>query len=383
MKKVVVGVFLRHYILEGKRSIHLRGSTNIMNYFKNRFTNHRAFTLVELLVVIAIIGVLVGLLLPAVQAAREAARRSSCTNNLKQLGLGMQNFVDSKTVFPSNNWGPNAGVTWNAWERFSASWAILPFMEQSDLWMQFNLSGSWGTANALLQTKVKTFICPSSESASMSPANGWGGGGSNYGWSSGSSPYTAGSATRANANGFMHCEWTAAPAPPPNSVPGRSLSEISDGLSNVIMASELLSGTGSNDASYPRNFFYAGNGTISAIADKNFPTSSELDSIGTAHRSATAAKGNNGTLWGWYAHGQSMVNTAAPPNWIYPTSAGDCCPGGATDWGLGIIPPRSRHAGIVNALFCDGSIQSISNDVNLKAFQQMGHRSDGQTVIIR
>ena len=65
-----------------------------------RLHQRRAFTLIELLVVIAIIAILIALLLPAVQQAREAARRSSCKNNLKQLGLALQNYHDTHSVFP-------------------------------------------------------------------------------------------------------------------------------------------------------------------------------------------------------------------------------------------------------------------------------------------
>ena len=131
------------------------------------------FTLVELLVVIAIIGTLVGLLLPAVQAAREAARRSQCQNNLKQIGLAILNFESAKAFYPPAR--ADAAPGYPVKELgipAPASGAIqhgpgvflLPFIEESQLANSYNLSATWSDPlNAAVIAKlVPGFICPSS-----------------------------------------------------------------------------------------------------------------------------------------------------------------------------------------------------------------------------
>jgi prepilin-type N-terminal cleavage/methylation domain-containing protein/prepilin-type processing-associated H-X9-DG protein len=131
------------------------------------------FTLVELLVVIAIIGVLVALLLPAIQAARESARRMQCTNNLKQIGLAIQNHLDAKKAFPTA--GTNADDFYRApadvaadnpsFERFGWGYQILPYAEQKNIHDLGNNVGPMtpipGLGSALVEQPISFYSCPS------------------------------------------------------------------------------------------------------------------------------------------------------------------------------------------------------------------------------
>jgi prepilin-type N-terminal cleavage/methylation domain-containing protein/prepilin-type processing-associated H-X9-DG protein len=331
-----------------------------------------AFTLIELLVVIAIIAVLIGLLLPAVQKVREAANRAKCLNNLKQLGLAMHDYHVAHEQFPKGSgdgpWGPNPGTDWESWYLLSASYEALAYIEQGNVYNQFQAlknqtrSATWDQATGPAMLRLSVFTCPSSPLLSGNPPRP----GANYLWCTGSSVYTGGcaSATAVISNGangaFAH------------DVGRRMPADIPDGTSSTILASEYIPGVDADN----------GFKVVSAInvANRNFATQAELDAIVAAPTLSTLT--NNGRQWAWVGHSNAFFNTAAPPNWkIQPAGgAGTGGAGWAWDSCLGIVPARSRHTGGVNVCMVDGSVRFIRDSINLFTWQCLGNARDGQVL---
>jgi prepilin-type N-terminal cleavage/methylation domain-containing protein/prepilin-type processing-associated H-X9-DG protein len=209
-----------------------------MNAIPLQPVSRRAFTLVELLVVVAIIGALIGLLLPAVQAAREAGRRTQCLNQLRQLGTAANCYATDLTTFPDGlrQWFFNASVTFRGIPLFAE---LLPYLENK------NLLANWNYINPMLNCTqgpqsntapvIPTLVCPSDKIASnpIVDPHGWTYALTSYGGNGGSRSYFPPLAT---ADGVFH---TTGPAsePTPNQRPVRPQA-ITDGLSHTLLFGE-------------------------------------------------------------------------------------------------------------------------------------------------
>lgn len=329
------------------------------------------FTLVELLVVIAIIGILVGLLLPAVQAAREAARRMSCSNNLKQIGLSIHNYESTHQRIPST-----ASDTWQRdgtpsmavsdWRGYSAHTMILPYIEQNNLYNQLRFDQghyqSYGnpTAVAVSRNKIDGFLCPSDRDFPSTTDIGW----NNYGFSEGSN--SGWNVPQADANGMFE------------RVRYRKFGDVSDGLSNTVMASEFIKGDNTDSRfTYLSDFGYSQ--AFPSGWTNQYPTQALVEAYGIQCEGTAPTQHRSPAGFRWIAPGfyNSAINTIAPPNWRYPACMQN---GGGQGDSPGVFPARSRHPSGVQVAMGDGSVRFVPGTVDFLTWQGLGSAFGGETV---
>jgi len=340
----------------------------------------KGFTLIELLVVIAIIAVLVGLLLPAVQKVREAAARMSCTNNLKQIGLAAMNYESAYGKFPPGanvsplstninpqyvNGPPDAGP-------YTGTLAyLLPYMEQGNIYSQINpllfqqntTAGAWaynpnppagltavldatlgwtpvnGTyVPSVAQPTIKSYLCPSDNADSVIPTSGI---------------MDAFYLTPPGYNGATTTYiWI-------DYLPYPTNATLTIGRSNYLGMAGMAFGTV----------------TINGV---NYPSWKGLYMANSYNKIASITDGTSNTI----AFGESLIGPVSGNrdfvlSWMGAGSmVCDWGLSGAVDW----TNFSSKHTGIVNFAFADGSVHSISTSINYVIYAELSGINDGQVI---
>ena len=328
----------------------------------------RGFTLIELLVVIAIIAILIALLLPAVQQAREAARRSQCKNNLKQFGLALHNYLSAYTAFPPAFCvSPNGSSGYTPGGQWSIHARILPFGDAANLFNNIDFTKNYsGQADpSIAYTRVPFFMCPS------------------------------------EVNDKMRTDSSGAPEHYPVSY------GYNGGTWRVFTNSSLSGGDGAfypNSKTRPRDFTDGTTNTLCFAEVKAFTAYNRDGDAGTSSIPSTAGgvealiggggsdKPNSGhTEWVDGRVHQTGFTTTLPPNTkvIVPGATGAIDAGDYTSCReaqsctgptYAAVTARSYHTGIVHALLMDGSVRSLSENIDLNTYRALSTRSGGEVI---
>ena len=345
----------------------------------------RGFTLVELLVVIAIIGVLVGLLLPAVQAAREAARRMSCSNNFKQIGLGVHNYHAAYNQLPTHKSGTGAAgqseasTVLHSGRQLSVFVGLTPFVEGQALWEQISnplalpqgaptrtynpmgptpdQSGPAGIDYTPWFTEIPTLRCPSDPGEGL-PSFGR----TNYAANLGDSPFrgsygasnnmllqkdtTRAQQARAACRGFFVPRQKAA------------FRDVLDGLANTIMMGEITTDLGDIDArTDPKDI-----GALTATGPATCGATGLNQSRPQFWNATVSATGERrGYRW---ADGNVVFSaffTMLPPN--SPVCHTGAEHGEGKSLQSGVFSTSSRHQGGAHVLMGDGAVKFITDSI--------------------
>jgi prepilin-type N-terminal cleavage/methylation domain-containing protein/prepilin-type processing-associated H-X9-DG protein len=298
----------------------------------------RAFTLIELLVVIAIIAILIGLLLPAVQKVREAAARTQCQNNLKQMGLAIHNYHDVYKALPPSRVGPQH-ATWFV--------VILPFMEQDNLYKQWDLAKNYYEQSPAVQNAfVKGYLCPTRRGSPM--------------------PST-------------QLEVSSTGTPDAQLHPGTQGDYACNGgqFYNAIVDHPLCQGA----ICYANSQVNASGDVTSSQSQTGLKDitdgTSQTFLVGEKH-SVRSMWGQSGPSWGEGA----IWNGDFPRNFSRIA--------GQTKWNLGQGPDDltgpwhckfgSWHPGVCQFLFADGHVVALSNGLDMDTLQKLACRNDGKVI---
>ena len=335
----------------------------------------RGFTLIELLVVIAIIAILIALLLPAVQQAREAARRTQCKNNLKQIGLGIHNYESTYSRFPSAGEYTDENARDRRYFPVSLYVAILPFVEQANIYNQWNMNVHYtNPANAnLAKSKVPGYVCPSN---AITQIDAQGYGTADYmpiaytdidpvtGFRN---PLVAGVSLGADRNGALgQC---------------RKMADSTDGTSNTALVIE--------DAG--RSTGQAGRADITSVRYVGGARGADITQLYAVADVAPGATGGNFSAPNRWADQDGGSGVSGAPN--FPTYAesriinNSSVPKGgppACPWNVNNCGPNdepfSQHTGGCQVVLGDGSVRFLSENLDRHIIRKLCNPQDGEVL---